>query len=90
LRLRVADPLLGDAAHADKLRAALTQRFGRPVRLQVEVGATSNTAAAQASAQAQARQQAAEQAFAADPLVRTVMDRYGASVVPGSVRALDN
>ncbi len=71
----------------DKLKAALAQRFGRPVEVTVEVGAVKGaTVAAAKSDERAARQAEAEAIIDADPFVQTLLRDFGASVVPGSVK----
>jgi DNA polymerase-3 subunit gamma/tau len=74
-----------------RLAKALERFLGTPVKLLIQVGATTQGATpAQQQAQAQAqRQQAAEAGIAADPLVQAVQERFGAQIAPGSVRVLD-
>jgi DNA polymerase-3 subunit gamma/tau len=88
LRLRVAIKSYAEAANVERLRAALTRHFGRPVRVSVEVGSTAGavTAAAQAEQQRNERQKAAEQAILSDPFVQELIENFGAQVEPQTIR----
>jgi DNA polymerase III subunit gamma/tau len=77
LRLDSAhDTLLSDAPVA-ALERALARR-GRPVRVQVEIGAPSEETPAQRFQRLRVeRQQAAERTLAGDRTVRTLLDEFG-------------
>ena len=45
-RLRVAIKSYAESANVERLRAALTQHFGRPIRVAVEVGTTAGATTA--------------------------------------------
>ena len=87
-RLRVAIKSYAEAANVERLRAALTQHFGRPIRVVVEVGNTAGaaTAAALAEQARSERQKSAEQAILSDPFVQELIDNFGAQVEPQSIR----
>jgi DNA polymerase-3 subunit gamma/tau len=86
-RLRVPTRALADSGNVERLRNGLTQHFGRPMRVSVEVGATAGPTAASREEQARAqRQKAAEEAIYADPTVRQMIDQLGAQVDPRSIR----
>ncbi len=86
MHIRVPVDTLLSAGSADKLAAALGEHFGKTVRLEPEIGATSITAhAADVAAQAE-RQRMAEETLHADPFVQTLMRDFGATIVPGSIR----
>ena len=86
LRLRVPVDTLLSAGSGDKLAAALTQHFGKAVKLAPEIGAVSRTAHAADVAEQAERQKAAEQSMQDDPFVQTLMREFGATIVPGSVK----
>jgi DNA polymerase-3 subunit gamma/tau len=89
-RLRAPIKTLVEAGTVDKLKAALTAALGRPVRLTAEVGATTGPTAAGIAAQANAeRQRQAEESIYGDPFVRELIDNFGASVDPASIRPRD-
>jgi DNA polymerase-3 subunit gamma/tau len=76
------------------LTATLEQRIGnalgRAVKVKFErAGGVAQTPAEQRARADQARRSAAEEAVQADPFVQSMIDTFGARVVPGSVRPLD-
>src|ERR1700730_12046265 len=74
-------------AQEEKLAQALSRYYGEPVRLEFQVGGalaeTPGLLARRASAQGLA---AAGRAFEADPGVQGLRERFGAPVLPDSVR----
>jgi len=87
MTLRVATKALAVGAHADRLRAVLTEYFGFVVQVHFEIGAGQGQSAHAVDLAAQtARQQAAEHSVTIDPFVQALMKDFGAHVVPGSVR----
>ena len=78
--LRVAtDKLAADNPMQEKLRAAIEQYLGRPVRLAVSVGGLNGESiAAIEEKKNDARQQAAEKAIMSDPFVRELIAQTGA------------
>ncbi|CAN5882828.1 hypothetical protein BH11PSE12_BH11PSE12_18330 [soil metagenome] len=84
--LRVPLPTLLSSGSVDKLMAALTERFGREIRVEAQIGAVEQTANAQAVAERAARQVQAEKSVRADSFVQTLMREFGATIVTGSVR----
>ncbi|HET9024990.1 MAG TPA: DNA polymerase III subunit gamma/tau C-terminal domain-containing protein, partial [Burkholderiaceae bacterium] len=90
MKLRVPLKTLLDAGTLDKLKAAVSQALGRPIRLTAEVGSTAGPTAAGITEQARAeKQRRAEEAIYADPFVRELLDNFGASVDPTSIRPKD-
>ena len=89
-RLRAPLKTLIEAGTVDKLKAALATALGRPVRVTAEVGNTTGPTAAGLAAQASSeRQRQAEEAIYGDPFVRELIDNFGASVDPASIRPRD-
>ena len=85
--LRVATKSLTEGAHADRLRAVLTEYFGFVVQVTFEIGAGQGQSAHAVDQAAQAaRQQAAEKSVKVDPFVQALVKDFGAQVVPGSIR----
>lgn len=87
-KFRVAIPALTEASIIGKAQDALAAYFGKPCRIETEVGdATAMTAASEdADAQAQEQEQA-ERAIHADPGVQALLKEFsGATIVPGSIR----
>jgi DNA polymerase-3 subunit gamma/tau len=86
-RLRVPIKSYAEPGNVERLRAALTQHFGRPVRVSVEVGSTAGATAAALAEQARSeRQKSAEQAILSDPFVQELIENFGAQVEPQSIR----
>lgn len=91
VRLRVAVRTLAATAGKARLCTILSEHFGTVVQLDVEFGATGDeTAHAVAQAERAVRQQQAEQSAQADPFVRTLIEEFGARIIPGSIRAVFN
>lgn len=86
--LRVAVETLLSAGSVDKLAAALTERFGRNVRVTTEIGAALQTANAVALADKDRRQRQAEESMKNDPFVQTLMREFRATIVPGSIKPI--
>jgi DNA polymerase III subunit gamma/tau len=74
-------------ASEDKLTQALSRYFGSTVRVQFELRDVAHETPARAAERVEAQRRAqAQMAFEADPLVGTFKERFGASVLPESVR----
>jgi len=85
--LRVPVKALLEAGNESRVRAALSEHFGRPIRLTTRVGATTGPTAAGRNEQARAAlQKEAENAIYSDPFVRELIENFGASVDPRSIR----
>jgi len=92
LRFRVRVPIrpLAEPGTVKRVREALGAHFGAPVRLDVEVGRVGEDTAAAASARERGERQAqAQAAIEADPFVRTLIEDFDGSIVPGSVRPIE-
>lgn len=82
---------LRTATLEDKLAQALARILGAPVRLQIElVEGTPQTLAQERERQMAARAAQARALFDADPGVAAFRERFGASVLPESVRPLES
>ena len=87
LKLRVPLKTLLDAGALQKLQTAVSEALGRPMRLAAEVGNTVGPTSAGIADQARAeRQRQAEESIYADPFVRELIENFGASVDPTSIR----
>lgn len=85
--LRVPVKALLEAGNEARVRAALSEHFGRPVRITAQVGATTGETGAGRNEQARAAlQRQAEEAIYADPFVRELIENFGASIDPRSIR----
>jgi DNA polymerase-3 subunit gamma/tau len=80
---------LTEKAYADKLRAALEEKFGRRVRLRFDIGGDGAATLAVQEKRARAESRAkTEAAFRDDPFVQDVLDRFGGKVKPDSIKPL--
>ncbi|MED5597237.1 DNA polymerase III subunit gamma/tau [Janthinobacterium sp. P210006] len=84
-RLRVPIDTWRSPANVEKLAAALTERFGRKVSVDTELGAVWYTASAEAQAHREACQLQAEATIASDPFVLDMKRAFDAFVVPGTI-----
>lgn len=86
--LRIPLETLRSSGSVEKLTAVLSERFGREVRVETELGAVADTANAVAEAERAERQRKAEQKMKNDPFVLSMMREFGATIVPGSIHPL--
>ncbi|MBB5609054.1 MULTISPECIES: DNA polymerase III subunit gamma/tau [unclassified Janthinobacterium] len=84
-RLRVPIDTWRSPANVEKLATALTERFGRKVGVDTELGAVWYTASAEAQAHREACQLQAEETIASDPFVLDMKRAFDAFVVPGTI-----
>lgn len=77
-----------DQSYQEKLRTALTQHFGRNIKLHFEVGGTANTPAAQISQEKADIQSAAETAIREDQFVQALVRDFGAQIIPSSIKPI--
>jgi DNA polymerase-3 subunit gamma/tau len=74
-------------AQEDKLTQALSRYFGQPVRLEFEIAATGADTPAQVEQRASMEElDAARRAFESDPGVQGLRERFGATLLPDTVR----
>ncbi|MGQ0709456.1 MAG: DNA polymerase III subunit gamma/tau C-terminal domain-containing protein [Rhodoferax sp.] len=85
--LRVERESLNQSGARDRLTTAL-QGAGHPVRLAIEMGRVSDNPARRIRAAQQARQLGAEKIVEDDPLVQGLVQRFGAKIVPASIKPL--
>ncbi|WP_061540817.1 DNA polymerase III subunit gamma/tau [Collimonas fungivorans] len=86
--LRIPFDTLRSAGSVDKLELALSEHFGRPVKVETELGTVRHTANAQMLAAQAERQRLAELTAQSDPFIQSMMREFGASIVPGSIKPL--
>jgi DNA polymerase-3 subunit gamma/tau len=85
--LRVPIKSLLEANTLEKLQTALEEHFGSPVKVTAELGAVKGPTVAAADQSERAKRQAqAEAAIEADPFVRALVNEFGATIVPGSIK----
>jgi DNA polymerase-3 subunit gamma/tau len=85
--LRVERETLNQSGSRERLQGAL-QLAGHAVRLVVEVGRVTDSPARRQAEWQEQRRLAAEQIIFADPLVQDMMARFGAKIVPGSIKTV--
>jgi DNA polymerase-3 subunit gamma/tau len=88
LKLSVPVPQYAETSQVVKLKAALAERLGKEVEVQVVVGPARRTAAAFDAATRAQRQKEAEREIGTDPFVQSLIREFGASIVPGSIRPI--
>ena len=87
-RFRVSIPALTEASVVVKAQDALAKHFGKPCRIEIELGEADRPTAASEDADAVAQAQAeAERLIQSDPLVQTILSDFGGKIVPGSIRS---
>ena len=87
LRLAEAHKHLVEKGPQERLRAALEEHLGRPVRLRISVGQPAKLTPAQLNEEQRRTQIAtAARTLDADPFVRELVDNLGARVVPDSIK----
>ena len=86
--LRVAATMEYLGTYQDKLKAALEQSFGRPVRVKVAVGEVAGgaTVAAQEAGARDERQARAVQTLQQDRFVKELVDMFDGTVIDSSIR----
>jgi DNA polymerase III subunit gamma/tau len=74
----------------DKLRSTLKQHFGHQLQVLIESGDSTevNTPAQQISREKAVRQAQAESSIQNDPFVRDLMDDFGATIIPSSIKPI--
>jgi DNA polymerase-3 subunit gamma/tau len=85
--LRVERELLNQSGTRERLGSAL-QAAGHAVKLAVEVGRVTDSPARRNAADLAEKQLAAEKIIFDDPFVQTMMQDFGAKIVPGSIKPL--
>src|SRR6266581_2871763 len=89
LRLPPAHKHLGGGAQQDKLQAELQAYYGRPLRLNIVVGAAESETPAERNRGAQReRQERAIAAIEQDGLVREIVDLFDATIDESSIKPL--
>jgi len=75
------------SAQEDKLAQALSRHYGQPIRLEFEMAAGGVETPAQAEQRASMEDlDAARRAFETDPGVQGLKERFGATLLPETVR----
>ena len=90
ITLRVAIWSLAAKQGQARLCTVLTEHFGKVVKLNIQFGETgTGTARAVEEARRAERQREAEVAVANDPLIHSLIEEFGAQVIPGTIAAVD-
>lgn len=80
-------PLL-ELNNQSKLEQALTEHFGKKIRLTIHLGGVSNTPAQQVSEEREAVQAKAESAIREDSFVQALVNEFDAQVIPSSIKPI--
>jgi len=89
LHLDPAHSALFNASQQQRLSDGLNQHLGRSIKLQIEVIKPEQETPAQANARKRIeRQRQAEEAIKSDPLIRQMIEQFGASIRPDSIEPL--
>jgi DNA polymerase III subunit gamma/tau len=84
--VKVPIKILAESANVTKVKDALTQYFGQPVKVVAGVGTVEAGTAAHVVASEKAHAQAsAEAAIQNDAFVQGLQKEFGATIVPGSI-----
>ncbi len=90
VKLRVPLKPMTDPVIVARVTDILSKWFDTPVRLAVTLGETGDaTAAAKASQIRQQRQSQATESINSDPFVRELIDGFGATIMPDSIKPLE-
>lgn len=84
------DKGLLSAMYQDKLSSALQQHFGRKIRLEFSVEGSVNTPAKEVAQEKAVAQAGAESAIDQDSFVQALINDFGASIIPNSIKPISN
>ena len=76
--------------YQEKLSGAITQHYGKRIRLQFSIGGTGNTPAKQMSQEKAHAQANAESAIEEDSFVQALINDFGAQIIPNSIKPISN
>lgn len=74
--------------YQEKLGTAITQYFGKKIKLQFSIGGTGNTPAKQISQEKAQAQANAETAIEEDGFVQALINDFGATIIPNSIKPI--
>lgn len=77
-----------EAQYQTALKALLKERFGAQLQVRIEQGDSQPTPAEQISGEKAARQASAEESLRSDPFVQDVLNEFGATLVPSSIKPI--
>lgn len=72
--------------YQEKLSTAIAQYFGKKIKLQISIGGTGNTPAKQISQERAQAQANAETAIEEDDFVQALINDFGATIIPNSIK----
>jgi DNA polymerase-3 subunit gamma/tau len=73
--------------YQEMLKNALKERFGN-LQVRIDIGGSGNTPAAQLSQEKTQRQAHAEESIHNDPFVRGLVETFGATAIPSSIKPI--
>ncbi|MDO9281826.1 MAG: DNA polymerase III subunit gamma/tau [Methylotenera sp.] len=76
--------------YQEKLGSAITQYFDKKIKLQFSIGGTGNTPAKQISQEKAVAQASAESAIEEDGFVQALINEFGATIIPNSIKPISN
>ncbi|MDP2071368.1 MAG: DNA polymerase III subunit gamma/tau [Methylotenera sp.] len=82
------DKALLSPMYQDKLSSALQQHFGRKIRLEFSVEGSANTPAKQVAQEKAHAQANAESSIEDDSFVQALINDFGASIIPNSIKPI--
>ena len=92
MRVASTQKHLVSASYQDKLASAINEHFGRKIRLNIEVASELCseivTPAKQNASEKAVIQSGAEAAIMGDPFVQDLMQKFGATVIPNSIKPI--
>lgn len=74
--------------YQEKLGTAICQYFGKKIKLQFSIGGTGNSPAKQISQEKAYAQASAESAIEEDSFVQALINDFGASIIPNSIKPI--
>jgi DNA polymerase III subunit gamma/tau len=87
LRISENQKHLVSATYQDKLSSAINEYFGKKIRLNIEISTSEIITPAKQNATEKANvQSGAEAAIMGDPFVQDLMQKFGAQVIPNSIK----
>lgn len=76
--------------YQEKLGSAIAQYFDKKIKLQFSIGGTGNTPAKQISQEKAVAQASAESAIEDDSFVQALINEFGATIIPNSIKPISN
>lgn len=77
-----------EASYQEKLRSSLREYFEKPILLQIEIGNIASTPALQIQQENSNKQSEAETAIRQDNFVQTLINDFGAEIIPSSIKPI--